>query len=293
MATLQLDHLILLLPHKDLIEPPLWLTENFTITPGGRHAGGKTENKLIVFRDGTYIELIAFIDDDKKNRSGHWWGDKKPGLIDYALTTPAGTGDDAHKALVKRIKAADTGFEDAGYRNPQAGGRTMPSGEEIKWKVAFPEGVHRGEAPFFCYDVTPRNRRVPSDDTAATTHPSGAVGIFQVTVLVPAMETGNYVNLYSAIMDKPPKSSLGAINSWPVEMPNPLDPVVEDPSIFVEPLAHVPDGGDGDSNGGGIAKVALRTNTNSAGWPRPRRVLEKVGGQEICILFFPDQTPKA
>jgi hypothetical protein len=37
-----------------------------------RHGDNKTENKLIIFADGSYIELIAFIDDDPKLRDGHW-----------------------------------------------------------------------------------------------------------------------------------------------------------------------------------------------------------------------------
>lgn len=37
-----------------------------------RHGDNKTENKLIIFADGSYIELIAFIDDDPGLREGHW-----------------------------------------------------------------------------------------------------------------------------------------------------------------------------------------------------------------------------
>ena len=44
----------------------------FTVVPGGEHAGGMTHNALIAFADGSYIELIAFIDPEK--RSTHrWW----------------------------------------------------------------------------------------------------------------------------------------------------------------------------------------------------------------------------
>ncbi|OCL03243.1 hypothetical protein AOQ84DRAFT_392409, partial [Glonium stellatum] len=75
----QLDHIVILLPHADLLNPPAWLTKHFTISPGGRHADNRTENKLILFQDGSYIELIAFIDDDPARRAGHWWGDASPG----------------------------------------------------------------------------------------------------------------------------------------------------------------------------------------------------------------------
>jgi hypothetical protein len=43
-----LDHIIVLVPHAELKDPPKSLTNNFNITNGGRHADGKTENKLIV-----------------------------------------------------------------------------------------------------------------------------------------------------------------------------------------------------------------------------------------------------
>lgn len=47
-------------------------------------------SKLIVFQDGSYLELIAFIDDDPKHRVGHWWGDKGWGIIDFAFTLKEG-----------------------------------------------------------------------------------------------------------------------------------------------------------------------------------------------------------
>src|SRR4051812_39623576 len=56
-----LDHIIILLPHHHILHPPPWLTDSFTISPGGIHSDGKTENRLICFRDGSYLEIIAFI----------------------------------------------------------------------------------------------------------------------------------------------------------------------------------------------------------------------------------------
>lgn len=69
---LSLDHIIVLVPYATLRSPPAWITENFTLAPGGRHADGKTENRLICFQDGSYLELIAFVGDDPKLREGHW-----------------------------------------------------------------------------------------------------------------------------------------------------------------------------------------------------------------------------
>lgn len=52
----RLDHIIFLVPYASLTTLPLWITDNFAITPGGQHADGQTENKLICFEDGSYLE---------------------------------------------------------------------------------------------------------------------------------------------------------------------------------------------------------------------------------------------
>ncbi|KAK5685011.1 hypothetical protein LTS10_003086 [Elasticomyces elasticus] len=170
----QLDHVIILLPYHNIVNPPKWVTDSFTVSPGGRHADNKTENRLILFADGTYVELIAFINDDPEKRKGHWW-DKPFGIVDFALTT--------HKpfdypALQKRLKASGSGVS---YAEPVSGGRTMPDGQELKWKVTFPLGAERGEVPFWCHDVTPRERRVPVSKQN-TEHICGATGMFSVVV---------------------------------------------------------------------------------------------------------------
>src|SRR5271154_5029213 len=148
----RLDHIIILVPYQDLLTPPAWLTKHFPLTPGGRHADGKTANKLILFSDGSYIELIAFIDDDPRRRAGHWWGDKKPGIIDFAFTTD-GDARGYHDVLTERLAGLEGGM---GYAHPVAGGRARPDGVKVEWEVMFPRGAGRGELPFFCHDVTPR-----------------------------------------------------------------------------------------------------------------------------------------
>ncbi len=223
----ELDHIILLLSYKELINPPSWLTSDFTITPGGRHADGKTENKLIIFQDGTYIELIAFVDDKPKNRQGHWWGDKDYGFIDYALTSSSSaTASDAYLDAVRQ-RVERVGFatsqenkhhEDhqdtehveprfppssvARYAEPQEGGRTRADGKVVRWRVTFPTGVARGQIPFWCQDLTPRELRVPLADEAATRHPCGALGVAGLTVLVPERVMDGLRELNGAVVDQ-------------------------------------------------------------------------------------------
>ncbi|WPG98632.1 Hypothetical protein R9X50_00142500 [Acrodontium crateriforme] len=165
----ELDHVVLLLPYADLASPPTWLTDNFTLSPGGAHADGRTENRLVLFADGTYLEVIAFVNDDPTKRKGHWW-DKPFGFVDYAFTTAK---DFEYDALCQRLEGSGSGVS---YDRPHRGGRTRPDGVEMKWDVTFPAGVERGVVPFWCHDVTPRHLRVPLDE-ASTTHPCGASGM--------------------------------------------------------------------------------------------------------------------
>lgn len=137
-----LDHVVLLLPYKDVLNPPDWITNHFTLSPGGRHADGKTENRLILFADGTYLELIAFIDDDPARREGHWW-DKPFGMVDWALTTPDAAFPEL-AAIKDRLSQTSTGIS---YTSPKEGGRVTPDGQELQWRVTFPIGTGRGSVP--------------------------------------------------------------------------------------------------------------------------------------------------
>jgi hypothetical protein len=212
MAPVYLDHIVILLPHKDVIIPPKWLTDHFTITPGGIHAGGQTENKLIIFQDGSYIELIAFVDDDPKHRAGHRWGDKKVGIIDFALSSQD-DADVSYALLKDRLEKADVGVK---YELPAAGGRTRDDGQVLKWKVTVPEEpTLRGEAPFFCHDVTSRDLRVPFSEES-TSHPSGAYGVTGLKIYVPRERVGELSKAYEAILDVKNGSVDGNVGAFEV-----------------------------------------------------------------------------
>jgi hypothetical protein len=73
---------------------------------------------LVLFRDGTYLELIAFINDDPKHREGHWW-DKSFGVVDFALTTHDGLKSFQDEELEKRLKASGS---EISYAEPREGG---------------------------------------------------------------------------------------------------------------------------------------------------------------------------
>ena len=197
-----LDHIILLLHPTHLASPPPSLTSHFHVIPGGTHADSLTANNLVILKDGVYIELISFLDNDdgskKEGRQGHWWGKKREGeWIDWACTfgtSREGEGDgigNSGKSVQEREEETKRSFKNMQdrvnqgsgsdsdenghiqYNDPIAGGRQLPNkGERISWLVAFPSAhnqsngngktVTRGEVPFWCFDTTPRSLRVPN-----------------------------------------------------------------------------------------------------------------------------------
>jgi len=165
-----------------------------------------------------------------------FWGLKKEGLIDFALTSTAALPaeeciGDVNKNLSQ--EPSQDGGLGVKYGMPIPGSRTRADGVEVKWKVTrpnfetgnnvpnekfFPGG--RLDAPFFCHDVTDRSFRVPSEDKTKTTHPCGATGIGAVEILVPQDKTQEYLVLWSKIIGSEPKAieSGMAERSWVLDV---------------------------------------------------------------------------
>lgn len=206
------DHVIVMLSADEFQNVPTWLSSNFKIIEGGIHAGGSSANKLVVFQDGTYLELFTWLNKDSPMVNE--WLDKPSGLIDFALTTlrPLNSAEN-----FKQLKSClERGQGDAGlgvkYAAPKAGGRKRKDGMDVKWEITRPEyrtsantpgpdsyPFSRVDAPFFCHDVTARVVRVPFDEEDLTAHPCKATGIAAVDVLVPTDKLSEYSELYSGI----------------------------------------------------------------------------------------------
>src|SRR5438270_13480831 len=125
----------------------------FTVTPGGVHAGGLTQNALVGLADGSYLELIAFI-DLAAARGKHSWApvaERGGGWADFAL-------------LSNDLRQDAAALGDLVARPPEDGGRTRPDGVAIAWRVARMVSP----LPFLIEDLTARDLRVPSGD--ATFH---------------------------------------------------------------------------------------------------------------------------
>jgi hypothetical protein len=197
-----LDHIVILLPHAKLLSLPAWIPKNFTVTPGGTHSDLKTENKLVCFEDGSYIEFISFVNDDPANREEHRWGERQFGIIDFAFTHLETSAEKNWEELNERLE--NIAGARVRYDKPVEGGRKTPDGHNLKWKVTCPqtggEGSQKGELPFFCHDVTPRSLRVPFTEES-TKHPTFGYGIKQMSIYVPEERVPILAEAYGAVLD--------------------------------------------------------------------------------------------
>jgi len=161
-----IDHVVLAVSNLEDASQAL-REAGFDVVPGGRHPVG-TENALVPFADGTYIEVLGF---REPNASHRWWPllQRGGGVVDIC-----GTSDD----LADDVAA----FRKAGipYSDPRELGRVRHDGHQLRFAVANPtEDI--GVINFLCQDHTPRSERVP----AGRPHPNGAKGLQRVLVAVP------------------------------------------------------------------------------------------------------------
>ena len=182
---LNLDHLVILVP--DLGAAISGYTAlGFTVVPGGTHADGATHNALVVFADGSYLELLAFLRD----APGHRWGGHAArghsGFIDFALLPLPDVASVVAGAAARGLA----------YQGPVDGGRLRPDGARLAWQMGLPPSP---DLPFLCGDVTPRALRVP--EGAVRQHANGVTGVASLTVAVGDFTTARAH--YAALLGQP------------------------------------------------------------------------------------------
>jgi len=173
---LRLDHLVILVGALPAAVAD-YGAAGFRVIAGGRHADGLTENALVSFQDGTYLELIAFVDPgDTRDNTWGWrqFARRGGGLIDYCMAS------DDLQADVARLRAGGLTLSD-----PVDGGRKRPDGVELRWRSARIWQSGR-ELPFLIEDLTPRRLRVPGG--ADTVQPNGVTGIGELVIAVADVE---------------------------------------------------------------------------------------------------------
>lgn len=172
------DHFVLVVPELAAAAAD-YRKRGFTVTPGGEHAGGLTHNALVGFKDGSYLELLAF--HDLAAAPHHIWApvaQRGGGWADFALRS-------------SDLRQDVAALGDLVAKPPAEGGRTRPDGLRVAWSVARLQAP----LPFLIEDLTARELRVPGG--AAAEHANGMTRVAAVVLGAtdPARVTERYVTL--------------------------------------------------------------------------------------------------
>jgi catechol 2,3-dioxygenase-like lactoylglutathione lyase family enzyme len=184
-----LDHIVIAVGDLDrAIED--YAALGFTVLRGGEHPDRGSINALIVFEDGSYLELIAF---PRPVPGFRWWEvltAAGPGFVDYAVLTT----DIARDVREAQSRGLILGAIEEGSRR-------TPAGERLEWRTAR---APTSDVPFLCGDVTPRSFRVP--EGSVRQHANGIEGITQLTIAVTdlAASTGRYQALLPGCLTEMP-----------------------------------------------------------------------------------------
>ncbi len=186
--TPRLDHVVVVVPVlADAVAA--FTSAGFTVCPGGRHDVLPTENALVAFADGAYLELLALREPGTREelrrlRASDGWERHLRGVSAVArrflpvLTGADGVGDWVLASSALARDAARLRSQGVVTAGPVAMRRVRSDGERLEWDLLLPESFVQ---PFVIADRTPRDRRVPGT-AAAVTHANGARGIVAVQV---------------------------------------------------------------------------------------------------------------
>lgn len=185
------DHVVILVP--SLAEGiARYAAAGFTVRPGGRHDVLPTENALIPFADGGYLELIALRDvgareDLRALASSERWESHLRGVSAIGrrflprLAGPEGVCDYAFGCARLTAFAAEARRRGHVMTGPARFGRETPDQRRLEMDLLLPAAEL---LPMVIEDRTPREWRV-SIDAGATAHANHALGVASVTVNVP------------------------------------------------------------------------------------------------------------
>ena len=181
--------------------------KGFTVTPGGRHPAPRTSgNALVVFEDGSYLELISWTPPNPAERWSNVLQRHGEGCVDFALLP-----EDVPRAI---DEAKSRGLH---LNGPAAGARVRPDGREVKWQTARQTTY---DLPFLCGDITPRSLRVP--EGGCRRHANGVRGIRTVIVAVAEREVS--AERYAALLGAPAAGEFQVGATRVVLVQQPLSP---------------------------------------------------------------------
>ncbi len=187
---------------------------------GGQHSTGFTEMALISFPDGSYLELMAWVDASAPHPGQAWskFMDQQGGPCAWAVSVP----DLAQET--RRLAAA--GIHTS---QPVHSGRMLTDGFHLEWEMAGAGPGERGSLfPFLIHDLTPRERRAYPTGKPTTEE---YAGVSRVVIAVKNLSNAiaQYRRAYS--LPRPQQqndSHLGARLAWfpgtPIILAAPLNP---------------------------------------------------------------------
>ena len=181
---LTLDHLVILVQDLEAAIADYGAL-GFTVQRGGTHADGVTHNALVGFADGSYLELIAFLQPQARHRWAAHAARGHRGFIDFALL-PSSVAEVVAGARARGLA----------YEGPLDGGRVRPDGERLAWQIGSPPTP---DLPFLCGDITPRALRVA--EGAVRVHANGVTGVAALTVAVADLDAS--LARYRALLGSP------------------------------------------------------------------------------------------
>lgn len=187
----QIDHIVIAVSSLESARAS-FTRAGFQVALGGRHEELSTENALVAFADGSYLELLAARDPAAREEwralaAGPGWARHLRGVSAIArrfLPSLAGADGVADWCLRSAgLRADATRLRACGQpaAGPVAMARERPDGERLAWSLLLPESR---VFPFWIEDRTPRERRIPAMHSP---HPNGARGIAAVRLRAPGV----------------------------------------------------------------------------------------------------------
>jgi catechol 2,3-dioxygenase-like lactoylglutathione lyase family enzyme len=222
MTGVGLDHVVVVV--SSLAEATArFSSAGFTVTPGGRHEGLPTENALVAFADGAYLELLAAREAATRTelralRASDGWDRHLKGVSAIArrflpaLAGADGVADWGATGGALGPRAATLRALGVKASGPLAMSRERADGVRLEWEMLLPESrLH----PFWVADRTPRPLRAPGS-TVATSHANGATGIAAVRLRTPhvptaALELGESLGVAPRLTGRTTTLALGSV----------------------------------------------------------------------------------
>lgn len=151
---------------------------------GGKHGDGLTHNGLVIFADGSYLELIALVDPSQREAAS------------FKQLVREAEGYTGYALLSNDIDSDIEMMQQQGIQTNaiRSGSRERGDGAQLRWRMAR---LGTQMSPFIIQDETEHNLRVP-DDAQTTTHENSAQAITNITIL--AEDFGKVVTRYSALL---------------------------------------------------------------------------------------------